>query len=205
MTRALSSSTCKHKRNMQCWLLPVSCRGSAYALFVYPPSKRSSRAESRVGSPCWSRIAEGPLTQGNQRHYRKQHLISRERRQTLQGETHPPVTMSTTTTTLTTTSHNTQMRPTLHLVGADRDLTQEGDHQQPGEEYQYQYAAHFDPEARDPNRFEAANDPNWDYTLGNPINPIWQGQNTEIRDNHNPRTYYLFRGVNFNGVSLSCP
>lgn len=108
----------------------------------------------------------------------------------------PSASRSTTTTTSTATATDhvpaVEEEVTLHLVGeADPRTSQQ----------HWEFAGPYDPAAVDPDRYPAANDPDWDYATGNPPNPVWQGQNLSSRTNRSSRTYILMAGVNVVGVS----
>ena len=78
----------------------------------------------------------------------------------------------------------------------DATLALRGDHTA----YSYTFAA--DPVRWiDPERYPAGNDSSWDYSQGNPPNPVHAGQNISIRPNNSTQTFLRFRGVNYIGVS----
>ncbi len=64
----------------------------------------------------------------------------------------------------------------------------------------WQFAGPYDPWV-DPERFEAANNHEWDYAFGNPINPVKQGHNIAIRPFSSGFVYFRLQGVNLMGVS----
>lgn len=100
----------------------------------------------------------------------------------------------------TTSTSVTSTRPTnarLHLVGASAPRNREPEH------HEFEYAGQFDPWV-DPDRYYAANDDDWDYSNGNPINAVQQGQNLETRPTNAVGTYIRFRGVNAIGVGAFC-
>jgi hypothetical protein len=66
----------------------------------------------------------------------------------------------------------------------------------------YQFAAPYDAWI-DPERFWAGNVENWDYAQGNPINSVWQGQNTAIRPNNGNVVFLISCGVYVIGVSTN--
>jgi hypothetical protein len=105
--------------------------------------------------------------------------------------------------TATETVTNTEPQLRLRLVGERPIVSPTNIPSDQLAEQSWIYATPYDPDYQDPDRYAAANDPDWDYSQGNPINPMWQGQRTEDRDNHSPRTYFLFRGVNMNGVCIA--
>lgn len=105
-----------------------------------------------------------------------------------------PVRINTTNTSLTSTG---PANARLRLVGDGASSTLESEH------YEFEYADQFDPWV-DPDRYYAANDDDWDYSNGNPINAVQQGQNLETRPTNAVGTYIRFRGVNAIGVGAFC-
>lgn len=104
------------------------------------------------------------------------------------------------TTTIATV---TGSRDSLRLIGTDgpHDIPEPVDEDgQQQNEHDHHFAAPFDSWV-DPERFWAANDENWDYGQGNPINPVRQGQRIDIRPNNGTTVTLIAYGVLVIGVS----